>query len=165
MLAMAETIEQEIQGHLIDAIRWIERARAPAGEARLSLRKMSAEAGLAATAAEQIVARRQKTVNVSTVVKLASRWNVRLWWMLTGRGDKEPFEEHLREAIVVDIVAELERRGVIPNLPALPELATSDTSDTKTSTRTGPRVKGARVTDNQAKRGTHKAAKGAGRLK
>lgn len=78
---------------IIAAIEWIRDNRKDDVGEKLSLRSLSAEAGLNSGHAEQIVNRRQKSVDAGTVLKIAKRWNVRLGWMLTGIPPREPFDD------------------------------------------------------------------------
>jgi transcriptional regulator with XRE-family HTH domain len=81
----------------VTALRWILENRRDADGNALSMRRLSLLAGLTAGHVEQILNERQSAdIEISTAVKLARAGNVRLRWLVSGLGEREPFQEEER---------------------------------------------------------------------
>lgn len=76
--------------HVIVALHWIFENRRD--NRRMSWRRIAKEAGLNPSHVDQILKKRQATVEPSTIAKIAQRWNVRIGWVMTGRPPIEPFD-------------------------------------------------------------------------
>lgn len=88
-LAMTDRTDPVIEG-----IRWILQNRKGPDGKRLSMRSLSKLAGLTPGHVEQIVNGRQSSrLEIPTATALARAGNVRLGWLMTGTGPREPFEE------------------------------------------------------------------------
>lgn len=78
--------------HVANALAWIQAHRKMPDGTPLSARAVCKEAGLDPSHADRIKHGRQASIKVSTVVALAQRWNVRVEWMLSGKGPREPYD-------------------------------------------------------------------------
>lgn len=83
----------DLLSNVIAAIHWIQANRIDTDGAHPSARRVALAAGLNASHADQILKRRQSTVERATIAKMARRWNVRISWMSSGEGPIEPFDE------------------------------------------------------------------------
>jgi transcriptional regulator with XRE-family HTH domain len=79
---------------VVAGIRWILANRTGPGGKRFSMRKLSELAGLTPGHVEQIVSGRQSSkLEAPTATGIARAGNVRVNWLLTGHGPREPFDE------------------------------------------------------------------------